>query len=197
VRGDSLRDLYAKTLAVLGLGLLAGAGAIVDYWPVGSSAPAIASPGLPHPDLAVLTQNLDQTIPLPAVRRLPHVVEVRGTIHARNVGSARFVTPVAEPASNATVASAPQPLPALRAPIDSQWPAAMASANWTQAAVDLDMAPPLAAPAPGLIGGAIRKTKDSLVRASAVTGSTIVVTGSTIADALKGVGGAFRKVTPF
>ena len=48
MRGDSLRDLYAKTLAVLGLGLLAGAGAVVDYWPVGSSAPAIASARLPR-----------------------------------------------------------------------------------------------------------------------------------------------------
>ena len=48
-----------------------------------------------------------------------------------------------------------------------------------------------------MIGGALRKTKESLVRASAMTGSTIAVTGSTIADALKGVGGAFKKVTPF
>ena len=46
MRGDSLRDFYAKTLAVLGLGLLAGAGAIVDYWPVGGRLPAIASPGV-------------------------------------------------------------------------------------------------------------------------------------------------------
>jgi hypothetical protein len=57
--------------------------------------------------------------------------------------------------------------------------------------VEQDMAPLInAAPSPGLIGGALRKTKDSIVRASAVTGSTI-------ADALKGVGGAFKKVTPF
>jgi hypothetical protein len=90
-----------------------------------------------------------------------------------------------------------QPLPALGAPIDSQWTIALASSNWTRAAVDLDMAPPIAAPSPGIIGGALRKTKESLVRASAVTGSTIAVTGSTIADALKGVGGAFKKVTPF
>ena len=194
MRGDSLRDLYAKTLAVIGLGLLAGAGAVVDYWPVGSSAPAIASPSLPRPETAVLTQNLDQTIPVPNIGR-PHVVEVRGTIHARNVGSARFLTPAVEPVPT-TVAAAPQPLPALAAPIESQWSTTLMASNWTQA-VDLDMAPPLAAPAPGMIGGALRRTKESLVRASAMTGSTIAVTGSTIADALKGVGGAFKKVTPF
>jgi hypothetical protein len=54
VRGDSLRDLYAKALALLGLGLLGAAGALVDYWPVPSALPAVASalllpadPGLP------------------------------------------------------------------------------------------------------------------------------------------------------
>ena len=195
MRGDSLRDLYAKTLAVLGLGLLAGAGAVVDYWPVGSSAPAIASPSLPRPEIAVLTQNLDQTIPVPNIGR-PHVVQVRATIHARNVGSARFLTPAVESTRTASAAPSEQPLPALHAPIDSQW-TALTSSSWTQATVDLDMATPLAAPAPGMIGGALRKTKESLARASAMTGSTIAVTGSTIADALKGVGGAFKKVTPF
>jgi hypothetical protein len=43
VRGDSLRDLYAKALALLGLGLLGAAGALVDYWPVPSALPAVAS----------------------------------------------------------------------------------------------------------------------------------------------------------
>ena len=191
MRGDSLRDLYAKTLAVLGLGLLAAAGAIVDYWPVGSSAPAISSPTLPRPDVPLLAQHLDQTIPAPAFT-VPGVrpVVVRGTIHARNVGSARFLTPAVEPIRPATVASASKPVPAFRAPIESQWQVALAPVDMT-AAVYQDLAPPInAAPASGLIGGALRKTKDSLVRAGAVTGSTL-------ADALKGVGGAFKKVTPF
>jgi hypothetical protein len=41
VRGDSLRDLYAKTLALLGLGLLGVAGALVDYWPVSGQIPTV------------------------------------------------------------------------------------------------------------------------------------------------------------
>jgi hypothetical protein len=66
VRGDSLRDFYAKTLAVLGLGLLAGAGAIVDYWPVGEEVPSVpAVAGLESPRLA-LPQNLTAEIPAPA-----------------------------------------------------------------------------------------------------------------------------------
>jgi hypothetical protein len=41
VRGDSIRDLYAKSLALVGLSVLAGAGALVDYWPVGVGVPAL------------------------------------------------------------------------------------------------------------------------------------------------------------
>jgi hypothetical protein len=192
VRGDSLRDLYAKTLAVLGLGLLAGAGAVVDYWPVGSSAPSVTSARLPRPEVPTLTQNLDQTIPSPSGGPA-HVVDVRGTIHARNVGSARFLTPGVEQVRSAAVTPASRPVPAVGAPIESQWSVTLMASNWTEAAMEMDMAmAPLINPAPasGLIGGALRKTKDSLARAGAVTGSTI-------ADALKGVGGAFRKVTPF
>jgi hypothetical protein len=196
VRGDSLRDLYAKTLAVLGLGLLAGAGAAVDYWPVGSAAPTVTSPALPRPGIPALTQDLDQTIPAPAAWHA-RAVDVRGTIHARNVGSARFLTADVPSGPNSPVSKASEPVPSLHAPIDSQWSMTLSTSSMVTA-VDLEMAQPInAAPAPGLIGGALRKTKDSIVRASAVTGSTLAVTGSTIADALKGVGGAFKKVTPF
>ena len=67
MRGDSLRDLYAKTIAVCGLGLLAGAGALVDYWPTGvampSVGPAFASPqlasALPVPESALEAPVLD------------------------------------------------------------------------------------------------------------------------------------------
>jgi hypothetical protein len=48
VRGDSLRDLYAKTLALFGLALLAGVGALVDYWPASGALPVVASP-MPGP----------------------------------------------------------------------------------------------------------------------------------------------------
>ena len=51
MRGDSLRNLYAKTMALLGLGLLAGAGALVDYWPTGIELP-VAGPALVQPEIA-------------------------------------------------------------------------------------------------------------------------------------------------
>ena len=197
MRGDSLRDLYAKTLAVLGLGLLAGAGAVVDYWPVGSSTPEIASARLGRPAISALTQNFDQTIPAPTYARA-RFVEVRGTIHPKNVGTARFLTPVVEVARTAPAAPASQPLPVLRAPIDSQWAMTLTALNSETPGVELDLVPPTdPTAAPGLIGGALRKTKESLGRASSVTSSTFAMAGSTIADAFKGVGGAFKKVTPF
>lgn len=43
MRGDSLRDFYAKALALVGLGALAGVGAAVDYWPTATPVPAVAS----------------------------------------------------------------------------------------------------------------------------------------------------------
>ena len=52
-----------------------------------------------------------------------------------------------------------------------------------------DAAVPPATPT-GFIGGALKKTKESLVK-------TGTVTGSSIADAFRGVVGAFKKVSPF
>jgi len=58
MRGDSLRDLYAKTIAVCGLGLLAGAGALVDYWPTGVVMPVVGP--------AFATPQLASALPVPA-----------------------------------------------------------------------------------------------------------------------------------
>jgi hypothetical protein len=43
VRADSRQDFYAKSLALLGLGVLAGAGALVDYWPAAIEPPRVAT----------------------------------------------------------------------------------------------------------------------------------------------------------
>jgi hypothetical protein len=191
VRGDSLRDFYAKTLAVFGLGLLAGAGAAVDYWPVGSPLPVVASARLPRPVLPALTQQLDQRIPAPS---LAGPAYVRGTIHPKNVGSAKFLVAAAVPGPTQTPPAVSQPVPDVTlATAEMQWSAVFTS---FPSATSQDLALASVAPvsdatsATGVIGGALRKTKDSLVRTTAATGGTI-------ADAFKGVVGAFKKVTPF
>ncbi len=198
MRGDSLRDFYAKTLAVFGLGLLAGAGAVVDYWPVGSPLPIVASARLPRPVVQPLTQQLDQKIPTPS---FAGAVYVRSTIHPKNVGSARFLTAGSVSATSQTSPAVSEPVPDVTLPTAEPQSSAVFTSFPSGTSPDFALASLTptsdATPATGVIGGALRKTKESLVRASAVTGSTIAVTGSTIADALKGVGGAFRKVTPF
>jgi hypothetical protein len=70
VRGDSLRDLYAKVLALCGLGLLAGAGALVDYWPVQAELPRVSS------GRADLTVRLPRIISTPSIAAAPSVVKV-------------------------------------------------------------------------------------------------------------------------
>jgi hypothetical protein len=66
MRGDSIRDFYAKTLALLGLGVLAGTGALVDYWPSGVALPAVES--------ALQRVELAGSLPIPASE--PEVVRV-------------------------------------------------------------------------------------------------------------------------
>jgi hypothetical protein len=191
VRGDSVRDLYAKTLAVMGLGLLAGAGAVVDYWPVGDTMPAVRAAALPTPDAPILTQNLDLQIPPPdlGLRAL-----TRPAIRLA-VGAKLFMAPAAP---NSTP---PVPAPALPPPVPvpdwQAFPVAVAVPESLSASVvDMGFAAMMPASDPdadgstGLIGGAIRKTKDSLRRTGAVTRSSL-------ADAMRGMVGAFKKVTPF
>lgn len=43
MRGDWRQDFYAKSLALVGLGVLAGIGALVDYWPAQLDMPEVAA----------------------------------------------------------------------------------------------------------------------------------------------------------
>ena len=194
MRGDSLRDFYAKTLAVLGLGLIAGAGAAVDYWPVNAPLPVVIAVRLPAPEVPVLAQRLDQRIPAPAVAHRPLVI--RGTIHAKNIGTARFL-PKASPAPvveiTTTPAAQPAAVPDTVAPVEDQWTAFSPAPQFVQ----WNLEPPTSAAPSGFIGGALRKTKDSIVKTGAVSSAALVTAGSTIADTFKGVVGAFKKVSPF
>jgi hypothetical protein len=66
MRGDSLRDFYAKTLALTGLGALAVVGALVDSWP---GAPSLAP--VPTPAAGTLVLLAANPVPDPAVDEIP------------------------------------------------------------------------------------------------------------------------------
>lgn len=70
MRGDSLRDLYAKGLALLGLSVLAGVGALVDYWPTRTQMPRVEARQVAPRFASVLpVQTLD--VPAPVIVDAP------------------------------------------------------------------------------------------------------------------------------
>jgi hypothetical protein len=178
VRGDSLRDLYAKTLAVVGLGLLAGAGAIVDYWPVSEPWPAVPLVAGLRSNAPMLVRDVTREIPVPArAARRPRPV-------ALNVEAQLFYGIPPLDAAASIVALDPMPAPDDFLHVDRALPAA-----WLVAAVDLGPAPAVGSEPDDsrrLFGGAIRRTRESLGVARAFLG-----------EALSGVVVAFRKVSPF
>lgn len=201
MRGDSLRDFYAKTLAVLGLGLIAGAGAIVDYWPTGVRLPDMTSPAFARITPPPLPQDLNQQIPAPAMQLTQVPVRSVSARHVRwptfapkpdaTVASSRVATAAApaQPAPELHVVPPPPVSVASYAAPTSDWGVEMVVVTGFSPTVLDDAAVPPATPT-GFIGGALKKTKESLVK-------TGTVTGSSIADAFRGVVGAFKKVSPF
>lgn len=201
MRGDSLRDLYAKTLALLGLGVLAGAGALVDYWPVGvnlpDAGPALDLPALARP-LAVSDQQsarvarresaprrlvLADRVSSPAVfyASLP-VVAVSESGLGEPVG---LPAPVTRSAMAFTAASFEVP----DAASDGYEPHLTLGAAAGSTTLPAPVSTSANAEPDGFITGAFKKTGSSIVR-------TGVKTGSSIVDVVRVVGGAVRKALP-
>lgn len=207
MRGDSLRDLYAKTLALFGLALLAGVGALVDYWPASGALPVVASP-MPGPvpvrlpDLASIdVDTLKPAAEAPTAPRaiaLPRPAPVRRAPVNRSVDVALHALPLVPvvddiPVTDAVTLGEP-PLPAVVTPVVAT----------RLPAPEIELPP---APVPGLgasqpgspVGdvpadgffdnatSAFKKTGESIV-------NTTVKTGSSIIKAFGVVGGAFKKV---
>jgi hypothetical protein len=100
VRGDSLRDLYAKTLALILLGLLGGIGALVDYWPSGSELPQVQA-ALAPPEAGTALASAHAAVPSG-----PLGTEAR-TSEARTFRSDRTTPTIrTTPATSTTVARA-------------------------------------------------------------------------------------------
>lgn len=196
MRGDSVRDFYAKALAILGLGLLAGVGALVDYWPVAAGTPALVA----GPALGPALPSLPRFSDLPPLPPRPRVV-----------AAVRSVAPPPVPVSIVAVASTGagpvgEPVP-LVAPLEFIAPVVVPAVEAPAAPVELSVPAPIVefvpalTPPPtrlaasaqddsGFIMGALKKTGAGIVKTGAVTGASI-------ADAFRGVVGAFKKVSPF
>ena len=184
MRGDSLRDFYAKTLAVLGLGLIAAAGAMVDYWPVSGTLPAVPAAAGVRPEVPVLAQDLTREIPEPATLRVAYrpVFVQSPARFADALRVAPFVAP--RPAPVVDVAPDPDPIPDYQSiVVDSELAAPLLVAA-------AEIAPP---PAPAadsdsrpFLVGAIQRARATLKDARLFLG-----------EKLHGVMGAFRKVSPF
>lgn len=192
MRGDSLRDLYAKTLAVFGLGLLAGAGALVDYWPVGIHYPAVASTFSPSQllPLSLVVHPADATsqsswtpASFAAVQSAAPVVPAFSTI-AADAPALPLGETVALVAL-APEADAPQPMAVVarvEAPAADAWRLDDGDVLWSDASFP---ATGLAAASAsdehhegaggrGFVSGALSKTTTSLVRTGRWTGTSIV-----------------------
>src|SRR5688572_20940070 len=202
MRGDSLRDLYAKVIAVVGLGVLAGAGALVDYWPTRGALPRVATatglvtPPGPLPVPVVTTVDASPARPTPArnARIQPAAVTTRTPTTVTEMTTTPVSVAVASPAAATPLA----PLPVARridlagstaialaappvAPAPVVTPAPPPTDPFVVAAgapfpdAPLRFAPPatLADDSDGFIVGAVKKTRDSIVRTGRKTGASI------------------------
>lgn len=199
MRGDSIRDFYAKTLALLGLGVLAGTGALVDYWPSSSVSLPVADAALMLPDVArsmpVPTSDFSPVLHAaawtsrpssrPAPARTP-ALEIQTSTDDVSFGQPVALNELAARPASFTLAplsasggrevsfiepSQPEPIATM----------AMLTEPTATMAVDDDR--------DGFLTGAVKRTGTSIARTS-------VKTGSSIWDALRAVPGFVRKVLP-
>lgn len=209
VRGDSRRDLYAKSLALCGLGVLAGVGALVDYWPVAirfPTAAAAVTPRVPAPlpvpadafdrvgrvRLALDAQAARRPVPASAPAPTPERTNVERT-EAAPALLASVVPPSEDVALSriATVRRLPGPPPPRPALPQFDTPPS------TSTLVLLDAPDPGPAgtaddrggPGGGVLVNAFRATGQSLARTGAATGASL-------AGAFRRVGSAVRWALP-
>ena len=208
MRGDSIRDLYAKTLALLGLGVLAGTGALVDYWPSGVRLPAIESRfAQPVPSLALAVPEgaldtdvtdvpvlpsrptlRDRVIDSPAINLATFIPETSAPAFGDEGDVVSVTMAEARPAALVPVAFAPEDsVASLGEEVSLSEP----PATWVESTLAMSTAPVALSVADdgGMLSGVVRATKSSLL----VTGRK---TGASIVGAFRAVSGAVKKAIP-
>jgi hypothetical protein len=204
MRGDSLRDLYAKTLALLGLGVLAGAGALVDYWPSGVALPAVDA-GLVQPELARSLPVPDRQPNLDVPARRPRIAPP--VVAVVEPAPREFVIPETPRLALATVSAAWLTPAVFTAPPVSVPVQAFAVTDDYTLGEEVALTDPtpwptttLAMSAPpvemsedetfgGRLTGMVKRTGTSIARTGRRTGASIV-------EAFRVVSGAVRRALP-
>ena len=167
----------------MGLGLLACAGAIVDYWPVNEELPVTPAAAGFVREAPAIVQDLTRVIPAPEIRP---VADPR---------PADFVTMTASRIDDASAAAVVLDAPAVRlatAPLPENL--VIVDSMYTAAAPVEDVLDLEFSPVPGasseesrrLLGDALKRTKARIAAARLLFN-----------DAMTGFVGAFRKVSPF
>ncbi len=194
VRADSIRDRYAKGLALFGLGLLAGTGALVDYWPTRGHLPLVAPVDREDLHLAAARPRDPLMIvvaPPTTARRAPPSRPAE-PVPQLQLGAAPSVRglPVALMAPAAPAATDPEVAPV----------AVLASAAAASSVTASLILPPLATPRytaswsadseeGGFLTGTVKRTGASILRTSARAGVSVF-------DAFRSLGGAVKRALP-
>jgi hypothetical protein len=216
VRGDSLRDLYAKSLALAGLGVLAALGALVDYWPADLGVPVhLAGPSYARPALssdAARPSGSDWTMPVARNARATMTTSApRLTLTDVSIAPAvpsigTLIEPIAEQAvipslalavgSDALLTSSAAAHVTLGPP-----PVAPDTAEPAPAAILDGPLVPLVAPVSNNSSSFAGATVDLLADAVKKTGQTIVKggvkTGASIVDGFQALTGMLKKAPWF
>lgn len=193
MRGDSLRDLYAKALALLGLGLLGLAGALVDYWPIRGELPRVAS-----------ALDLPDSLSIPSLPTLPPVPQMASReISAPSARAMRAAEALA--AGDATLDAAAlnadlaevldEPPPPALAPPPPPSLAVVPARPDSIPSSTLDLQPPvIVAPEEFLsVPPAEPPSSDNMFEGAAKTvGRVGLKTGTVIASGFRAVGHVFR-----
>lgn len=203
MRGDSLRDRYAKGLALLGLGMLASAGAVVDYWPTVGRLPLVppvereilAQVQQPARDpLAIVIPTQSKTTRLATVSRarpipvgVPAISVAEPPVLAGQpvalvaplVAAAEPVLSPAEPLATLASAEAPTQIGAASSLILPPLVTSRQAVDWP-AEADHDGFP---------IPGAVKTAGASILRTSARAGASVF-------DAFRSLGGTLLRALP-